>query len=171
MLGSTYAKENCSIARALESVGERWSLLLIRDAGFRGVRRFSEFQRSLGLAPNVLAARLDRFIADGIMELRAIAGTNDQHEYVLTNKGADLLPALIALTAWGDRWAAPEGTPVVYRHSGECAGLVVESLSCADCGALLGPGSIRAEPTRDFTQMAREANRGEDTTAVGAVPV
>src|SRR4051812_33427867 len=110
MLGRTYDNQNCSVARALEVVGERWSLLILRDAMFRGTTRFSDFQRVLGLAPNILANRLDTFVAADVMRV-------DNREYYLTAKGWDLQPALIALTEWGDRWAAPDGPPVIYRHA------------------------------------------------------
>src|SRR5450755_1606952 len=107
MLGRTYEGQNCSAARALEVAGERWSLLVIRDALFRGITRFSDFQRSLGVAPNILATRLDSFVGAGLMELRQYSERPPQHEYLLTGKGRDLGPVIIALTAWGDRWAAP----------------------------------------------------------------
>lgn len=145
MLGKTYERENCSAARALEHVGERWSLLIIRDALFRGRRQFAEFQRCLGLASNVLATRLDAFVAAGIMERRTYSSHEDHYEYLLTDKGRDLAPVVIALTAWGDRWAAPNGPPILYRH-GDCWGEVAHSLVCSGCGQLVGAEAIEAEP-------------------------
>lgn len=145
MLGKRYERENCSAARALEHVGERWSLLIIRDALFRDRRRFAEFQRSLGLASNVLGARLDAFVADGIMERHTYSSHQDHYEYVLTDKGRDLAPVVIALTAWGDRWAAPNGPPIRYRHQG-CGGHVAHVLVCADCERILSAGDIEADP-------------------------
>src|ERR1051325_9382667 len=106
MLGRLYGTQDCSAARALELVGERWSLLIVRDAIFRGTTRFSDFQRGLGLARNILAARLDRFVEAGLMERRDSAAGSPHQEYVLTEKGRDLQPVIIALTHWGDRWAA-----------------------------------------------------------------
>src|SRR5436190_16497735 len=100
MLGRTYDRENCSMARALEFVGERWSLLIIRNAMFAGQTRFTEFQRSLGVAPNILANRLERLVDTGLMQLRQ---HNGDKEYVLTTKGLDLQPVIIAFTTWGDR--------------------------------------------------------------------
>jgi DNA-binding HxlR family transcriptional regulator len=97
MLGKTYDAEVCSIARALEVVGERWSLLIIRNALFNGLTRFGDFQRRLGIATNVLATRLDGFVDAGIMQ------RSDGSEYVLTDKGRDLCGVLVALTDWGDR--------------------------------------------------------------------
>src|SRR3954447_17797158 len=98
MLGKTYSDQNCSAARALELVGERWSLLIIRDALFRGVTRFADFQRNLGVASNILASRLNDFVAADLMERRV---TSTHHDYLLTDKGRDLQPVIVALTHWG----------------------------------------------------------------------
>jgi DNA-binding HxlR family transcriptional regulator len=145
MLPRTYENENCSAARALELVGERWSLLLIRDALFRGVTRFADFKRSLGLASNVLASRLDSFVAAGLMDVRTYSGHPDHYEYVLTEKGRDMQPVVIALTAWGDRWAAPRGAPVVYRHAG-CGGRIEHRLTCTTCGDIALGAAVEAHP-------------------------
>jgi DNA-binding HxlR family transcriptional regulator len=149
VLGRMYESENCSAARALEVVGERWSLLIVRDALFRKMTRFAQFQRSLGIAPNILASRLERFVAEGLMQKRHHADHHEQFDYVLTEKGQDLGVAIMALTAWGDRWDAPFGPPIVFTHDG-CDGNVDASLHCARCEAnvsihevtaLAGPGS------------------------------
>jgi DNA-binding HxlR family transcriptional regulator len=116
VLGKTYDNQICSIARALDVVGEPWSLLIIRDAAFAGVTRFADFQHNLGCATNVLAARLESFVEAGIMRRHRYRERPEQYEYLLTEKGRDLAPALIALTAWGDRWDAADGPPVLYRH-------------------------------------------------------
>jgi DNA-binding HxlR family transcriptional regulator len=145
VLGRTYANENCSAARALELVGERWSLLIIRDALFRGVTRFADFQRSLGLASNVLAARLESFVAAGLMERRPYSNHAEHHDYLLTERGRDLQSVVIALTAWGDRWEAPNGPPVVYRHAG-CNGTIESRLVCGRCGDLTSPAAIAVHP-------------------------
>ena len=151
MLGNSYEGQVCSAARSLEVVGERWSLLIIRDALFAGVTRFSDFLRRLGLARNILAARLDGFVEAGIMERFSPEGSPYQ-EYRLTEKGRDLAPVIIALTDWGDRWAAPHGRPIVYRHI-DCGGEVEQRLVCSECrkairhdrvGVELGPGMTGA---------------------------
>ncbi|WP_433211212.1 winged helix-turn-helix transcriptional regulator [Microtetraspora malaysiensis] len=148
MLGRLYDNEVCSAARALEIVGERWSLLIIRNAMFTGATRFSEFQRALRIAPNILTSRLQRFVEAGLMETRPQPDAPEVHEYVLTDKGLDLQPVIIALTHWGDRWAAPDGPPIIYRHDG-CGGPLHQHLTCDACGAtptsaevgvLRGPG-------------------------------
>jgi len=144
MLGRTYDTQNCSAARALEVVGERWSLLILRDALFRGMTRFSEFQRSLRVAPNVLTARLQGFLKAGIMELAPREGS-DQPHYRLTEKGRDLAPVVVALTAWGDQWAAPAGPPVVFKHPG-CDGHVRQGVVCPSCGTEVDAWQLQAHP-------------------------
>lgn len=147
VLGNRYEGQVCSAARSLELVGERWSLLIIRDALFAGVTRFSDFRRRLGLARNVLAARLDGFVEAGIMERFTPEGSAYE-EYRLTEKGRDLAPVIVALTKWGDHWSAPNGPPIIYRHTG-CGGEIEQQLVCPECRAVvehdelgveLGPG-------------------------------
>jgi DNA-binding HxlR family transcriptional regulator len=112
VLGHLYESQDCSAARALELVGERWSLLILRDAMFRNSTRFSQFQESLGIATNVLAKRLETFVETGLMKRRPRGGATEQPDYTLTKKGLDLKPVIIALTEWGDRWIARG--PVVF---------------------------------------------------------
>lgn len=111
MLGRLYENQDCSAARTLELVGERWSLLILRDAMFGGFTRFSQFQKSLGIATNVLAKRLEGFVAAGLMEQPGSSGA--QAEYLLSEKGLELKPVIIALTEWGDKWLQPG--PVVFE--------------------------------------------------------
>jgi len=118
MLGRLYENQECSAARTLELVGERWSLLVLRDAMFRGSTRFSQLQRSLGIATNVLSKRLEGFVAAGLMERRQGA-KGEPPEYLLTQKGAELKPVLVALTQWGDRWLGPGPVTFRTRSSGE----------------------------------------------------
>lgn len=145
MLGRTYERENCSAARALEVVGERWSLLILRNAMFAGQTRFTEFQRSLGVAPNILSNRLDRFVAAGLMRTGPATGDHQNRQYQLTSKGLDLQPVIIALTEWGDRWAAPQGAPVIYQHDAD-GGRVHTQLRCGDCHGALAPSQITTRP-------------------------
>jgi DNA-binding HxlR family transcriptional regulator len=157
MLGKTYEREVCSMARALEVIGERWSLLIVRDALFAGVTRFTDFQRGLGIAPNILASRLDAFVAAGVMERRRFAGQSEQFEYVLTDKGRDLSTAIVALTRWGDRWAAPGEPPILYTHSG-CGGAVETQTVCAHCGAI-DATEVQAGPGPGMPEGYVEARR------------
>jgi DNA-binding HxlR family transcriptional regulator len=145
MLGRTYDRENCSAARTLEIVGERWSLLIIRNALFAGSTRFTEFQRTLGVAPNILSSRLDRFVEAGLMQTRPLSDGHETREYVLTDKGRELQPVIIALTEWGDRWAAPDGPPIIYEHE-DCDGQVHLHLRCENCDAEPGPGRVTTRP-------------------------
>src|SRR5690348_5481398 len=132
MLGKTYDGQDCSAARALELVGERWSLLIIRDALFAGVTRFSDFQRRLDIAPNVLATRLAWFVEAGLMTMEPISADSDVYEYRLTEMGTDLVPVIVALSEFGERWVEPLG-PIVYKHR-DCGGLVNQVITCASCG-------------------------------------
>jgi DNA-binding HxlR family transcriptional regulator len=117
MLGRLYENQDCSAARALELVGERWSLLILRDAMFRNYTRFSQFQKSLGIASNILAKRLEDFVAADLMERRQSGSSGEQAEYVLTQKGVDLKSVLIALTEWGDKWVRPG--PVEFQNGSD----------------------------------------------------
>ncbi|MGH3448346.1 MAG: winged helix-turn-helix transcriptional regulator [Nocardioidaceae bacterium] len=145
MLGRTYESQNCSAARALESVGERWSLLIIRNALYAGMTRFSEFQHSLGIATNVLTARLERFVADELMELSDGVDSPVQRSYRLTDKGRDLGPVIMALTEWGDRWAAPGGPPILFEHT-SCGHPARTTIVCEACGQDIVPSDVSAAP-------------------------
>ena len=117
MLGRLYENQDCSAARTLELVGERWSLLILRDAMFRQYTRFSQFQKSLGIATNILAKRLEDFVAADLMERRQSGASGEQSDYVLTQKGLELKPIIIALTEWGDKWVRPG--PVVFQNESD----------------------------------------------------
>ena len=143
MLGNTYDTQVCSIARALEVVGERWTLLILRDATFAKTTRYIEFQRRLGIATNVLSDRLDGLVQQGLMVRRG--GDRQGVDYDLTDKGRDLTTALAALTEWGDRYAAPVGPPIIYSHA-TCGGAVRTALVCSGCGKDVGPAEVRAAP-------------------------
>jgi DNA-binding HxlR family transcriptional regulator len=166
VLGKRYDRENCSAARALEMVGERWSLLIIRDALFRGRTKFVDFQHSLGLASNVLSARLEAFVDAGLMRRRTYSAHQDHYEYILTDKGRDLAPVVIALTAWGDRWAAPDGPPVIYRH--ECGGEIVQALACAGCGETVETAAVTAAPGPGSQTIPASLHLAPEATARGA---
>jgi DNA-binding HxlR family transcriptional regulator len=114
---------------------------------FAGSTRFTEFQRKLGIAPNILSKRLDRFIEAGLMQTRPLTGDHETEtrEYVLTSKGFDLQPVIIAATAWGDRWAALQGPPIIYEHE-DCGGRINQHLRCEDCDAAPAPTQITTRP-------------------------
>jgi DNA-binding HxlR family transcriptional regulator len=100
MKRTSFAKDECPVARSVEAVGDWWSLLIVRDA-FTGTKRFGEFQKSLGVAKNILAARLKKLIVDGVLELAPASDGSAFKEYALTAKGRGLLPAIVALGQWG----------------------------------------------------------------------
>ena len=116
MLKRDYEGQNCSIARALEVVGERWTLLIVRDA-FLGLRRFDEFQESLGIARNVLADRLNRLVEEGILERVRYSERPERHEYRLTAKGRELNIALTALRQWGDTYLSEKPPRLLRRKT------------------------------------------------------
>ncbi len=159
VLHNTYEGQTCSVARALELVGERWTLLILRDA-CQGVRRFDDFQRSLGVARNVLNTRLQRLVDAGLLEKHRYQERPARHEYRLTPMGRDLWPSLLALMQWGDRYLSGDaGPPVVVRHRG-CGGEIDDKRTCTACGAEVtlreseavpgtGGGHVGARPRQD----------------------
>jgi DNA-binding HxlR family transcriptional regulator len=145
VLHNTYAGQACSIARTLELVGERWTLLILRDA-FLGVKRFDDFQRSLGIARNVLNTRLQRLVDSGLLARRRYQERPERYEYVLTDMALDLWPVTVALMDFGDKHLAGEaGPPVLLQHKG-CGGAVLPSCTCATCGAELTARDVRPVP-------------------------
>ena len=107
--------KECSIARAMDVVGDRWSILLLREA-YYGTKRFDEFQYYLGVAPNILSTRLKKFVDLGMMTRIPLPEHSGRYEYVLTKKGRDFFPTYLALKKWGDDWLAePEGPQVVFK--------------------------------------------------------
>ncbi len=133
----------CSTAQTLEIVGQWWTLLIVRDAFF-GVRRFEDFQRRLGVSRSVLATRLNRLVEDQILDTRQYETRPPRVEYVLTKKGADLFPVLVALQQWGDHWASPK-PPVVLRHR-SCGKLSRPYLVCSACGERISALDMAAAP-------------------------
>jgi len=124
---------NCSVARTLEVIGDRWTILILRDA-FYGVRRFDDLRRRLGVARNILAERLNKLVAHGVLERRLYQDRPARYEYRLTAKGRDLLPVLLTLTRWGDRWEADaSGPPATFTHT-TCGRETTPTLTCSECG-------------------------------------
>jgi DNA-binding HxlR family transcriptional regulator len=140
---TSYQDFACSTAQTLEIVGEWWTLLLVRDAFF-GVRRFEDFQRRLGISRSVLTNRLHRLVEEGVLETRLYETRPARVEYLLTKKGADLFPVLVALQQWGDRHAS-EKPPVVLRHH-TCGRLTKPHLVCSACGDHVTAEDVTAAP-------------------------
>lgn len=124
----------CSITRPLVVLGDRWTLLVLKTA-FNGVRRFNAFQTALGISRSRLQDRLDRLVEHEILT-KTKSSDGNYEEYRLTRKGQDVYPVLMALRDWGDRYMAPDGPPVHFRHR-DCAGEAHVSLACDACGNTL----------------------------------
>lgn len=149
MKRTSVAHLNCSVAHALDIVGEWWTLLVIRNLMF-GQRRFEAIQADLGIARNILSDRLGTLVGHGIVERTKYQDHPERFEYMLTEKGRDLFPVIAALMAWGDRWESPQGPPMHLHHTcGEVAEPVVvchachEPLRLRDVRAKAGPGRQR----------------------------
>ena len=145
MLKRDYPTQYCSMAAALEVVGERWTILIVRDI-FLGVRRFDDLQRSLGVARNILQSRLERLVEQGIVRKKAYQQHPVRYEYRLTTKGADLWPVLMALLQWGDRYAIDGERPVIVEHKG-CGGELDDRRRCRRCGVDVSVTEARAVRT------------------------
>jgi DNA-binding HxlR family transcriptional regulator len=143
VLPRNYPGITCSIARTLEVVGERWTLLVVRNS-LTGMTRFEHFQQSLGIAPNVLADRLARLTDAGVLAHRKYQDRPERFEYVLTDKGRALWPVLAAMIAWGDSYyPPPAGSPKLLLHDG-CGGRIAAELICTSCAAAVAPDAVTA---------------------------
>lgn len=150
-----FADQNCSVARALELVGERWTLLVMREI-LLGHRRFAEIKRNTRIAPNILSDRLALLVEQGIVKRRLYSEHPESYEYVPTRKGLDLNPVIIALLQWGDKYAAPAaGPPRVPVHT-VCGHDADPRMHCSHCGEQIGPAelAIRPGPGANERQLA-----------------
>ncbi len=146
---------NCSLALTLDVIGERWTLLILRDAFF-GRKRFEEFQKSLGIARNILTSRLNRLVSEGIFEKRPVEA--GRFEYVLTPKGLDLQPVLLSMTHWGDRYKAhAKGKRVIFVERATGEPIEQMSVRSAD-GRVLAPREVRATPGPGASTGIRKRN-------------
>lgn len=145
MLNRDYPGQVCSIARSLEVIGERWTLLILRDA-LLGLERFEDFQETLGIASNVLTNRLKLLSDEGVLDRVPDPERPGRPKYVLTDKGRELGPALILLMKWGDRhYPTLNGPPRLTLHTG-CGGNFGPDLRCDRCGQQMRPGEIELPP-------------------------
>ncbi len=156
MLGKDYERQDCALARTLEAIGERWTLLIIRDA-FYGVRRFSELQAHLDIPKAVLSDRLSGLVEDGILERRPDPDHAGRHLYELTPAGRDLWPAVSELLAWGSRHRATHTR--VFKHS--VCGTPLHGSYCPNCkldpapeDVIAEPGASRRQPREDPVAVA-----------------
>ncbi len=146
-------EEPCSILRPLALLGDRWTLVLLRQA-FAGIRRFEDFQSSLGISRSMLAERLTRLVGADILTRTAYRDARrTRYEYRLTEKGMDLYPVLMALRTWGDKYLAPEGPFIHYRHKA-CGGDTEVRLYCDTCGEEITARDVAPEPGPGFSRSA-----------------
>jgi DNA-binding HxlR family transcriptional regulator len=137
-----HPSDACPVARGVDLMGDRWALLIVRDA-FDGVRRFGDFQRSLGVARNILSDRLRLLLEEGILASQPASDGSAYEEYVLTSKGADLFPVIVALRQWGERHLFAQGeahSVLVHRATGEAVGRL--ALRTADGRELSAAGTF-----------------------------
>jgi DNA-binding HxlR family transcriptional regulator len=140
-----FSEMECSVARALDTIGDRWSLLILRDA-FYGVRRFEDFREDLGVARNILTDRLQKLVARGVLSRVQYEEKPPRFEYRLTEKGKELLPVILTMMKWGNRWGSetPE-QPVTLTHT-TCGHETEPVVTCAHCGEELLRHELRVHP-------------------------
>lgn len=136
-------RQTCSVARALSEIGDRWTMLIVRDAFLRA-RRFEEFAERSGASRNIVADRLDKLVKARIFEQRLYQEKPDRYEYRLTEKGRELFPVLLTLVRWGDKWFDDgEGVPTKYFHT--CGHQMQGRVACSECGEPLDLQDTRIE--------------------------
>jgi DNA-binding HxlR family transcriptional regulator len=140
-----FPRDSCAVAAAVEILGDRWSLLVLREAFF-GVRRFEELRRNTGAAKNILADRLTRLVADGILSREQYSERPPRFEYRLTEKGLDFWPVIVTLAQWGARWGDLDLGPAIALQHRACGSVVEPALTCPDCGEPLDARSMRVVP-------------------------
>ena len=140
-------RSECPINAAVEVLGDPWAMLVLRDIMFGDRRHFRELMAGSeeGIATNILASRLDGFVDAGLMRRHRYADSTDAFEYLLTDKGRELAGVIIALTEWGDRWAAPDGPPILYTHTA-CDGPISHHIRCANCGEVHDASEVYVRP-------------------------
>jgi DNA-binding HxlR family transcriptional regulator len=164
MQRKSFDNMQCPIARSLERVGEWWSILILRDA-FHGLTQFDQFQKSLGIAPNMLARRLHALVEAGLLERRRYTQRPPRDDYLLTERGRDFRPVLWALLAWGNQHFAPEGLSVIVvdAATGQPADPVLVD---HNSGKVMSPGAFRSVPgpAADDRTRARLSARSHSAT-------
>ena len=167
-----FASQNCSIARPLSFLGERWSILVLREISL-GRRRFDEMQEELGIATNVLSQRLSTLVDEGILEKRRYSEHPERFEYGFTEKGRDLIPILLAFLRWGDRYTAGRSGPPVETVHTKCGHAFHMIPTCSKCGEEIDPREMQPRigpgATREQRERAeRRAKRREAEAARAA---
>lgn len=158
MARSDLANTSCPVSRAIERVGDPWVLIILREA-FLGTRRFDDFRRYTKASPHILSQRLKQLVADGILRTRAYSETPPRQEYLLTDKGVELWPLIMALHNWGEKWLGGDGITLVHRGCGATfAPADVPHMICPKCGAPLTARDLQAEISPEF-RAERERDR------------
>jgi len=156
-------REHCSLARALAVLGDRWTLMILRDA-FMGVRRFDDFGESLGIARRVLSERLAALVEEGVLRKVAYQERPTRYEYKLTEKGFALYPVIISMVHWGDRFYAGEsGPPVLHTHQ-TCGHDFRSVATCSECGEALDARAVTLRPGPGALKSA-----GRNRSKTGAI--
>jgi DNA-binding HxlR family transcriptional regulator len=146
----------CPIARSLSVIGDRWTLLILRDA-FLGTRRFEGFQSELGMTRHRLADRLRKLALHGVLRRERYQERPPRYEYRLTEKGLDLYGVVVMLAGWGDRWMAGENGPVIERIHRGCGHVTDLRLTCDHCGEQVGARDVLARPGPAYRTVANHA--------------
>ncbi|WP_378738962.1 winged helix-turn-helix transcriptional regulator [Nocardia brasiliensis] len=167
---TSFAEMHCSIGQSLERVGEWWSPLIVRDL-YLGLHRFDDIAENLGISRNLLTRRFEALVAAGIVERRAYQERPLRHEYHLTAAGRELVPVLMALMAWGDKWATPPGGPPVRLVHQDCGHQFTPQVCCSECAepvtatsvtALSGPGAASGPGTKVLARRSELAAHQPD---------
>lgn len=155
-----FAQMRCPVARTMAVLGERWAILILREA-YYGATRFDEFERTLGIAPNILSARLRALVEHGVLE----KGGGPRPDYRLTEKGRDFFPAFLALKRWGDRWMTDERGPLILLEERATGREVAAPPLLASNGAPLTPEMVRVLPGPGAGRTLRERFPAKDDPA------
>jgi DNA-binding HxlR family transcriptional regulator len=143
MRQTSFADMSCSLARSLEVIGDWWTPLILRDV-FLGIDKFDDLVTDLGISRPLLSARLETLVSGGILERELYNEHPQRFRFRLTAAGYELVPVLVALTQWGDRWRSPDGAPMQFRHS--CGEVFTAELHCSACGDALDAHELTVEP-------------------------
>jgi DNA-binding HxlR family transcriptional regulator len=155
----------CSVARTLSVVGDRWTLLILRDAFLR-TRRFEDFRARSGMTRHRLADRLQKLVAHGVLDRVQYQERPPRYEYRLTEKGLDLYPVIVGLAGWGDRWMAGKaGRPIELIHRG-CGHTIAPRLTCPECAQPVNPRDMLARPGPALRRLLRDASANDVSTAM-----
>lgn len=153
------AAEPCSVARAVAVIGDRWTLMILRDC-FLGVRRFEDFQARLGISRTITAARLRSLVDEGVLKKSLYQERPPRHEYRLSDKGLDLYPVMMAVVNFGDRhYAGGAGPPILHRHKA-CGHDFQPVTTCSECHAPLSAREVEARPGPGATSARSSSGSG-----------